>query len=506
MMKKTSKKICSSIALALSMIILFTACSAGTKVQETQKQDAIDEQKLGEVDNAEFSCTLSISCKTLADHIELCAENKRQCVPEDGWILEPSKIDFYEGESVYDVLLRACKDIYRIHFEASFTPVYDSVYVEGINNLYEFDGGNLSGWMYKVNEWFPNYGCSKYIVKDGDVVCFEYTLDLGDDVGGGFDESKNENEEPLEVEPEIGITEKTNPKLNDALERTAAYLLKTVPSSSAGSVGGDWIIIGLSKCGYSVPDGYYDKYYQSVEKQVTDLKGVLHSKKYTEYSRTVIAINALGKDPRDVAGYNLLTPLGDFDKTIWQGLNGPIWALLAFDSGNYDDPINEDAEVQGTRQLYIDEILSKQLSDGGWCLSAQSKDDAADPDITAMALCALAKYKGQGNVSKAIDKALTCLSKLQDEDGGYSSFGIKNCESAAQVLAALSYLGISTDDERFVKNGNSVLDNLLSFEVDGGGFAHVNSDQSGYKGGEVNQMATEQAFYALVAARNADNK
>lgn len=186
MMKKTSRKICSCIALILIIAMLFTACGRGGVAEGLQNHDPSQEQGADSKDAETLSCTLSISCKTLADHIELCDKNKRQCVPEDGWILEPSKIDFYEGESVYDVLLRACKDVYGIHFEASFTPVYDSVYVEGINNLYEFDGGNLSGWMYKVNDWFPNYGCSKYILKDGDVVCWEYTCDLGNDVGGGY--------------------------------------------------------------------------------------------------------------------------------------------------------------------------------------------------------------------------------------------------------------------------------------------------------------------------------
>ena len=130
-------------------------------------------------------CTFSISCATILNNMDYCEEEKKQCVPEDGWILKPQKVEFTEGENVYDVLARICRNK-KIHMEASFTPMYNSVYIEGINNIYEFDVGSLSGWMYKVNGWFPNYGASRYQLKDGDVCCWVYTCDLGYDVGGGY--------------------------------------------------------------------------------------------------------------------------------------------------------------------------------------------------------------------------------------------------------------------------------------------------------------------------------
>ena len=110
---------------------------------------------------------------------------KVELVPADGWILQPMTVTFYEGESVFNVLQRTCKQ-QKIHMEFSNTPIYNSAYIEGIHNLYEFDVGNLSGWMYKVNGWFPNYGCSRYQLKDGDVIEWVYTCDLGYDVGGGY--------------------------------------------------------------------------------------------------------------------------------------------------------------------------------------------------------------------------------------------------------------------------------------------------------------------------------
>jgi hypothetical protein len=112
--------------------------------------------------------------------------DKVELVPEDGWILKPTKVVFYEGESVYDVLARVCKDN-KIHMESSWTPVFNSRYVEGINNIYEIDCGSQSGWMYSVNDWFPNYGCSRYELKQGDVVEWKYTCKgLGADIGGGY--------------------------------------------------------------------------------------------------------------------------------------------------------------------------------------------------------------------------------------------------------------------------------------------------------------------------------
>lgn len=129
------------------------------------------------------TCTLSISCAAILDHMDRLDPEKAELVPEDGWILPAVTVTFYEGESVFNVLQRACKQ-QGIHMEFEHTPMYNSAYIEGIQNLYEFDCGELSGWMYKVNEWFPNYGCSRYQLQDGDVICWEYTCDLGADIGG----------------------------------------------------------------------------------------------------------------------------------------------------------------------------------------------------------------------------------------------------------------------------------------------------------------------------------
>ncbi len=137
-----------------------------------------------------YTCTISIRCTTLLQNMELLDRDKTELVPEDGWILQPLAATFYEGESVFPVLRRVCRQ-QKIHMEFADTPIYNSAYIEGIHNLYEFDAGPLSGWMYQVNGWFPNYGCSRYALKDGDVIDWVYTCDLGHDVGGGYASGNN---------------------------------------------------------------------------------------------------------------------------------------------------------------------------------------------------------------------------------------------------------------------------------------------------------------------------
>ncbi len=134
-----------------------------------------------------YTCTISISCGEVLSNLDKLDSDKHELIPADGWILPQTTATFYEGESVFDVLIRTCKE-HKIHMEYMDTPLYNSAYIEGIGNLYEFDCGNESGWMYCVNDWFPNYGCSQYQLGDGDVIQWIYTCDLGRDVG---DNSQN---------------------------------------------------------------------------------------------------------------------------------------------------------------------------------------------------------------------------------------------------------------------------------------------------------------------------
>lgn len=140
-----------------------------------------DEVTIGET---AYSCTLTVRCDTILSNMDYLHKEKAELVPEDGIIFPATLVTFYEGESVFDVLQREMQAA-AIHMEFVNTPLYNAVYIEAINNLYEFDCGELSGWVYKVNDWFPNYGCSRYQLQDGDVIEWLFTCDLGKDVGGG---------------------------------------------------------------------------------------------------------------------------------------------------------------------------------------------------------------------------------------------------------------------------------------------------------------------------------
>lgn len=268
----------------------------------------------------------------------------------------------------------------------------------------------------------------------------------------------------------------------DIYDDTAKYLINTVDNPTVASVGGEWAIIGLARSGLDINSKYFENYYANVENYVKSKDGVLHLRKYTEYSRVIIALTAIGKNPEDVAGYNLVTPLLDYDKTIWQGINGSIWAIIALDSGNY--------AAQEIRDKYIARILECEKANGGWSLSDSEQN--ADADITAMALIALSNYQDRQDVKSAIDRAINILSAMQNENGGYSAYNTEASESTAQVLTALSALGISYNDARFIKNGKNLIDNIYSFKQEDGSFSHTD---------ETNLMATEQCFYALVAAK-----
>ena len=297
-------------------------------------------------------------------------------------------------------------------------------------------------------------------------------------------------------------------KLNKSMQETAALMYKTIPKPVVASIGGEWTVLSLARSGIKVPKKYYEDYYKRVEKTVKDAKGILHRMKFTEYSRVILALTAINKDVTDVGGYNILSYLSDFDNVKKQGINGPIFALIAFDAGNYDIPIDKKASVQTTRQGIIDFILDKEIHKGtskagGWALSGTDPD----PDITFMAIQSLANYRDQKEVKEAVDRALKIMSKKQLSTGGYNSWGTENCESTAQAIVALTALGIDIDtDSRFIKtdkkgNKNTLMDGMMQFYCKGGGFAHVNEgyDGGGGSGTGLNAMATDQGMYALDA-------
>ncbi len=344
-------------------------------------------------------------------------------------------------------------------------------YISEIGGLAEFDNGPGSGWMYTVNGIYVRLGVMEQPLDSGDRVVFHYTDDykLEDDFRD-FEGSKrtDEADETEEVTAEEAIAGAQN------------YLKKQISKPAPGSVGGEWTVFALARSNAEVKSGYYDGYYEKLCDKLKAADGVLSTRKYTEYSRTLLALAALGKDVRDVCGYDLTLPLEETVKVASQGTNGAIFALLALDSQGYGS--------REAREVYKNAILRAQNKDGGFALAEESNSDI---DITAMALCALSPYRYEAEVAAAIERALEYISDSQEKSGGFESYGAENSESAAQVLCALATLGIDVNDERFVKRGHSVLDALLSYHTSDGGFAHTGSTS--------NIMATEQALYALAA-------
>ncbi len=288
---------------------------------------------------------------------------------------------------------------------------------------------------------------------------------------------------------EGGTTGGLSQELQDVLDNTLNTIAEKVSAPSFGISGGEWSVLALARGGYyDTGDTYFLDYYDRVVKTVNetaDENGKLSANQSTENTRLILALSAIGKSAEQVGNYNLIEPLSDFDWVVYQGINGAIYALLAMDTNNYQtsDPT--------TRQQCIDFILEKQqATSGGWALFGSS----ADPDITAMALQALAPYRDDEKVAAAIDRGINALSSIQRDDGGFGSWGSINSESISQVIIACTALGIDPGtDSRFVKNGNSAVDaQLLFYNEDTKDFSHV----QGYGG---NSMATDQAACALIA-------
>ncbi len=318
---------------------------------------------------------------------------------------------------------------------------------------------------------------------------------------------------------------KANAKLSasDKLFSSEGYL------SGASSTATDWLVLALGRYGYYNQKGEYvylidegyDEYLSAMKTYIeTTYKannGILHSRKATEWHRAVVTIKALGGDPTNFGAYNdkpiNLIADGSYDHLNpgMQGINGWIWGLIALDTGDYEIPEN----AKNTREKFITEILSRQLTDGvngneygGWVLGGYGT--SSDVDITAMAIQALAPYYNDdtvytytnGNskkevsktVRQCVDEALDCLGAKMDENGTFSSWSTNNVEGVSQVLVALCSLGIDpAKDERFItESGKTILDGVLKFRLKDGGFCHV-------IGGSFNSMANDQAAYALVS-------
>ena len=188
MKKKTISNLIMVLVIALilsvgALVAWFLMEPEGNVLGSEFRRTEIPENRMVQNENTENLCTITIRCDTIFDNVDSMEEAKLPYVPEDGEILPVITVEFTPGETVFDVLKRVC-EASDLQIEYSWTPLYDSYYIEGINHLYEFDCGFESGWMYKVDGWFPNYGCSAYELKGGEEIVWSYTcVGLGADLG-----------------------------------------------------------------------------------------------------------------------------------------------------------------------------------------------------------------------------------------------------------------------------------------------------------------------------------
>lgn len=374
---------------------------------------------------------------------------------------------------------------------ANYTYTGSGTYIKSItdaagNTLKEKGDGKSSGWMFGLavkggTETLPKTTLDNTYLKDGDTLRLFFT----------------DTYIPLDpTDPTVPGTEV--PGFDEAYAGAKAYIQSAVSAPVVSYLSGEWAVLGLARAKVPLSEAYIAAYYEKVVAYVKaniGSDGILrkpddkNTPVITDNERIILALTAIGKDPANVGGKNLLTALQDKDimkvtDTSKTDINGLVMGLLALNSRNY---------TSDTSWL-VQAVLEQQNKDGSWSASADTKP-VGDVDMTAMALQALAPYyKDGGNetVNTAVRKALNWLS------GKYQS-GYDSSESCAQVVIALSALNLDANtDARFTKTVEgktlSVLGNLLQYRVaENGGFKHQFADKA------VNEMATEQALCAMAA-------
>ncbi|MDD6188723.1 MAG: S-layer homology domain-containing protein [Clostridiales bacterium] len=278
-------------------------------------------------------------------------------------------------------------------------------------------------------------------------------------------------------------------KAETAAKAAVAAIKKEEPA-----FGSEWLMVSdatYTYCGFD--ESYRSAYYNNLKAHLDENDGGLGVNRFTEYERVIIAVTAMGYDAADIGGHDLLRRLADYNDVKKQGINSIAFGLIALDSGCYDMPSVPGVTDPNSRKKMVDNILSREIEGGGFALYGK----AADADITAMALQALSRYTYRADVRAAVERAVAELSRQQLPNGSFASLsGLSTegtAESTAQVVLALTALGISVDDPHFTKDV-SLMDALLAFQLPDGSFRHLMSDAEG------DYAATLQSLHALSAA------
>lgn len=293
-----------------------------------------------------------------------------------------------------------------------------------------------------------------------------------------------------------------SPDIDTVLSKVRSYILSKDTKPDYSSI---WNVIGLKRSGLYVPESYINLFYSNVIAYCESKDWQITRAKYSDYSKLILALTAIGVDARNVMGHNLLAYLSDYENVSRQGNNGTIWALIALKSNPaYEIPEDPSAVQQNSEELLVKKVVGMQCQDGGWTLMGTT----GDSDMTGMAMQALASYynkDGYKDVTAAIDKGLAWIEKNQLSSGGFGTMNTETSESVAQIITALCGVGIDCgEDARFIKNGKWPMTGLFQYYMPEGGFMHVAADagnNGGGAGGVIDGMATEQGLYATVAYR-----
>ena len=281
----------------------------------------------------------------------------------------------------------------------------------------------------------------------------------------------------------------TDYDFSSVMEETIKNIIETASNPGHTSINGEWSVMVAARYGAEVPEGWFDTYYENLCDTLIEKNGELTSSKHSNYSRAVLTLTVIGKDPTDVAGYNLFESYKDFDFVTHQGLPGAIFALIALESGGY---YPEGVE----REKFIGYILEQEYEGGGWALQGEEPD----VDITAQVIQAFAAYYGKDEkITAAVDRAVAVLSDVQKPDGGFFGWDSENSQTTAQVGIALSSIGIDIrTDERFVKGENWIGSYIMKYYLGEGKFCHT-------LGMAYDPMATDQCMQMLVAMELFEN-
>ncbi|PEC13844.1 DUF4430 domain-containing protein [Bacillus thuringiensis] len=452
-------------------------------------------------------------------HITFAEENTAKLAiigeSQKGIMLCPKEEQIKDGETALSLLQKVMGD--KVESETmSF-----GTYVKGIDGLM---AGDTSAWLYDVNDKSAEVGADSYKLKSGDVVVFRFASDWSNisqetlketlDKFGTCKTEEPKTDDPKQEKPEEPKTDdpkqekpeepKTDdpkqekpeePKTDDPrpeqpeqpkqenIQDSSAQLNEAISKTSdkmlQDGIESDWVAVALSRSGKNVPIeaklNYVKSVTEKVEKRINRFSA-------TDLARTIIMMNAMSADPKNVGGHNLVQKLYESDKV--NSVTGYAFALLAFDTKKYEIPV----ESKWNRVALVEALLNNQHTDGGWTYnSSGSKDSASSVDVTGMVLSALAPYQERSDVKPAIQKAVAYLYNEQLQNGGFSADGQENSNSTAQAIIGLSLVK-DVDQNRLHK----AMQNLLSYQLSNGEFKWLPSDQNG------NGMATEQALLALL--------